>query len=644
MFRKILAFIIVISTCVAAQIQDSTSAEIKIYSDTLSVKPDSLLSSDSLLTVVEVDSIVPIYSSVLSFNSSILKNSDLLKHQYQYTGDYLRAFSFNFVKDLGFVGQPNENFIYGVGNNAVSYLLDGVSYNDRYSNSLNLNFIQSEDVDSIEMIPLTRGFLYGAYNNPVSVNFITKDIIPTQPYTRIKFYQGANRDMMFDGRFNAMIINKLIASFDITNRIFDGIYQNSDYSIWQGKFKLKYLLSNKINIIATYNYSDYKAGFSGGVSADSINSNGANLNNVLYDYLSAQMIYPNGEIKSLTHLPKLRFLIKPFENIKTDFSLFYLYNDYEKSAQYLQLTEDKVFGVNFKNDFNYDPINFQVITDYEKGKINRWERRTIDSITYQANIPTSEYDIFSVSGNFSLQLLNGSLIPSVFGKLSSYYNKWTWENSVRDFSDNPVSLGFDLTYKATEYAEIYIGYSNFQPYSNYSIKNNLSEAAIRFNFENLRASIKYFRNDHSVYNTSSLHFGRLSGFGLTLHLKYSVFLLQSNSSFYQPIENETLYHVPDFQTQIGVYYTNNLFKNNLELKTGFIFYYTGKNNVFTYENGLIEVPASNKLDFTLVGEIQKTAIVYFLWQNLLGNEYYITPYYPMPGRSIRFGVAWEMFN
>ena len=80
------------------------------------------------------------------------------------------------------------------------------------------------------------------------------------------------------------------------------------------------------------------------------------------------------------------------------------------------------------------------------------------------------------------------------------------------------------------------------------------------------------------------------------------------------------------------------------MKTGFVFYYTGKNNVYTYEHGVVDVSASNKLDFTLAGEIQKIAIVYFTWQNLFDNNYYITPYYPMPSRSIRFGVAWKMFN
>jgi outer membrane cobalamin receptor len=56
------------------------------------------------------------------------------------------------------------------------------------------------------------------------------------------------------------------------------------------------------------------------------------------------------------------------------------------------------------------------------------------------------------------------------------------------------------------------------------------------------------------------------------------------------------------------------------------------------------VNPSSRIDFTLAGEIQKSAIAYFAWENLLGENYYIVPYYPMPGRSIRFGIAWEIFN
>ena len=242
MIKNLIIFLLSALNIIFAQTQDSINIQIKTYPDTISTKPDSLFLNDSLVTIIKPDSIVPIYSHVLSEKSFIIKNNELVKLEYQYSGNYLKLFPFNFIKDLGFTGQPNETFIYGVGNNAVSYLIDGVSFNDRNSNSLNLNLIQSEDIDSIEVIPLPRGFLYGAYNNPVSVNFITKDFISIQPYSRIRFYQGANRDMMLDGSFNAILMKKLIGSFDITNRIFDGTYDNTDYSIWQGKVKLKYLL------------------------------------------------------------------------------------------------------------------------------------------------------------------------------------------------------------------------------------------------------------------------------------------------------------------------------------------------------------------------------------------------------------------
>jgi len=643
--------IIVILFCVSvlpafAQDEDSLRILVDTFPDSTTVIPDSLFASDSLsaydslYTFTKIDSIAPIYSSVLNSGSLIIPNKELLKSEYKYTGDFLRLSPFNFIKDLGFTGQPNETFLYGVGNDAVSYLIDGVSYNDRQSNSLNLNLIQSEDVDSIEVIPLPRGFLYGAYNNPVSVNFITKDFISLQPYSRIRFYQGTNRDMMFDGIFNTLVTKRLIASFDITNRIYDGTYDNTDYSIWQGKVKLKYLLSNEVNIIASYNYNDYNAGYSGGVDVDSIRSITENIDDILYDFRAAPMMYPNGELKTLTHLPRLRFLIKPIENFKTDLSLFYLYNDYQKSTYLKQYAEDKVFGVNLRNDYNYNLFDLQMIVDYEKGKSNRWENRTIDSMTYYSNIPATNYDLFSLSGNASIKLLDGTLIPSAFGKLSYYYTR----SGSREFSDNPFNFGFDLTYKGLGFVELYGGYSNIKPYSRYDLSYDIFEATAKFKLDNFNAGVSYFINKYIVDNIGPRNYGNLSGLGLTIDFKYSVLLLESNSFFYAPNDDEDLNGVPDFQTQTGLYYTNKLFNDNLDLKTGFVFYYSGNNNVITREQGVTEVSSSYKLDFTLAGEIQNVAIVYFLWQNLFDNQYYLTPYYPMPNRNIRFGFAWELFN
>ena len=642
MYKIIFAVVFIFVGLLNAQSIDSTNNEVNIFPDSNFVKTDSLLTNDSLLVQIKPDSIAPIYSTVLTSNSFVISNNDLLHNDYKYAGDYLRLFPFNFIKDLGFTGQPNETFLYGVGDNSISYLIDGISINDRYSNSLNLNLIQSEDIDSIEIIPLPRGFLYGTYSNPVSINFITNDFITKQPYTRIRFYQGANRNMMFDGSFNARVTNRLIASFNITNRILDETYDATEYSIWQGKFRLKYLLSNYVNIIASYNINDYKAGYSGGVDVDSIIASGEVVNEVMYSSLdNPPMFFPEGKLNSLTHLPRLRVLATPTYWLKTDASVFYLYNESEFVTRGSTNSETKTFGINIRNDAEWNLLKLQINADYEKSRSSIYSSVLLqDDSTYINSFNEVDENIFSLSGIVSAYIYDSTFIPSVFFKTSEF-NRSEMLN-IKDVDFSRTGYGYDLTIKLNTNINFYAGASVFDG-------NLFNELGAKYNNDFLKADLKYFSTNYSYgYYTGGMffnyyQFGKVSGLGINLKLNHWKLLLESNNAYYSS-KSTKLNGVSEFQTQTGLYYKDILFDNNLDLKTGFVFYYTGKNNVFTYENGLVEVPSSNKLDFTLVGEIQKTAIVYFTWQNLLGSNYYLTPYYPMPGRSLRFGVAWEMFN
>ncbi|MBK7227775.1 MAG: TonB-dependent receptor plug domain-containing protein [Ignavibacteriales bacterium] len=642
MYKKILLLLFIFVGLLNAQSVDSTNNKINIFPDSSFAKTDSLLTNDSLLVQIKPDSIAPIYSTVLTSNSFVISNNDLLHNDYKYAGDYLRLFPFNFIKDLGFTGQPNETFLYGVGDNSISYLMDGISINDRYSNSFNLNLIQSEAVDSVEVISLPRGFLYGNYSNPVSVNFITKDFVSIQPYTRIRFYQGANRNMMFDGSFNARVTNRLIASFNITNRILDETYDATEYSIWQGKFRLKYLLSNYVNIIASYNINDYKAGYSGGVDVDSIIASGEVVNEVMYSSLdNPPMFFPEGKLNSLTHLPRLRVLATPTYWLKTDASVFYLYNESEFVTRGSTNSETKTFGINIRNDAEWNLLKLQINADYEKSRSSIYSSVLLqDDSTYINSFNEVDENIFSLSGIVSAYIYDSTFIPSVFFKTSEF-NRSEMLN-IKDVDFSRTGYGYDLTIKLNTNINFYAGASVFDG-------NLFNELGAKYNNDFLKADLKYFSTNYSYgYYTGGMffnyyQFGKVSGLGINLKLNHWKLLLESNNAYYSS-KSTKLNGVSEFQTQTGLYYKDILFDNNLDLKTGFVFYFTGKNNVFTYENVLVEVPSSNKLDFTLVGEIQKTAIVYFTWQNLLGSNYYLTPYYPMPGRSLRFGVVWEMFN
>jgi hypothetical protein len=178
--------------------------------------------------------------------------------------------------------------------------------------------------------------------------------------------------------------------------------------------------------------------------------------------------------------------------------------------------------------------------------------------------------------------------------------------------------------------------------------------------------LKYFNRDGlhlpgifiPPYNPEPHYFitGNLSGLGLNIDFQFWKLLFETSSSYYfdgqstfwttqsNDYTKGTL-NLPELHINAGIFIHSKFFDDNLNLKTGFEFFYWGKINSYTESwTGIVYVDPTNKLDFTLAGEIRNAAIFYFVWENLLGNQYYITPYYPMPERNVRFGLAWELFN
>ena len=163
MIKQLLTLILTTSCFLFPQDLDSLSAindstKFKFKPDSSVVANDtSKIAADDSLVVPET--IIPIQIEPLTGTSFIINRKDFLFNDYRYTGDFLKLFPLTFTQDLGFVGYPNQSFVYGIGDGGVSYMIDGVLWNDRYFNSLDLNLIQSEDIDSIEIVPLPRGFL-----------------------------------------------------------------------------------------------------------------------------------------------------------------------------------------------------------------------------------------------------------------------------------------------------------------------------------------------------------------------------------------------------------------------------------------------------------------------------------------------------
>ncbi|MDH3268285.1 MAG: TonB-dependent receptor [Ignavibacteria bacterium] len=362
---------------------------------------DTLLTSDTTKTeqtTAKADTLIPIQGQPLTDVSTIIGRNTFLFENYRYTGDLLRSFNLNFIKDLGFIGYPNESFIYGVGNSAISYMLDGVLWNNRYTNSLDLNLVQSEDIDSIEIVPSPRGFLYGPYNNPVTVNFITRDFVVPVPYARVKYYQGPDAEAMIDGRFSALLAKRWNLSFEVTNRSIDSTYTNTAFSFWQINAKLKYFLSNSVNITGWYYFVSNKQGLNGGVNVDSLANIPPSFNIDMYSP-EAPVIYPNQKLDVLQNNFGLRTLAKPFDNSKLDLSFYYRYNLNQLKNPFNQnssTNEDFVETLggllNYNQKINF--IKIALLGVYEDTKINLDRQQSWDSTGAVQN-----WDKTSLSGS-----------------------------------------------------------------------------------------------------------------------------------------------------------------------------------------------------------------------------------------------------
>jgi hypothetical protein len=618
MIKSFPILLLLIFPCAYSQSSDTLYNQYdspKVDTTLVNTEYDSLSVDDStkvIMATVAPDSLIPMQEAPLAGQSQTINKREFYFYNYWY----------------------------------ISFLEDGVLWNDRYTNVLDLNQVQSEDVDSIEIVPSPRGFLYGPYNNPATVNFIMKDFITVQPYSRIKYYEGPFGEAMIDGMFSAKIYKRWKLSFQITNRSSDDRYINSAFSSWQVNAKLKYYLSNSINLTALYSYVDSDVGLNGGVDLDSIYNVTKDVNSILYNNLSAPVVYPNRVQSILNHNLGLRLQALPFRDARLVFTLYYRDYKDEINNEDTVLIKNKNLTETYAGTLNYNHrlnvVSFQILGTYEDNNT----RNTREGDKFYNQI--YDYNYLSLSGILSFHLFNDQLTPSIF------YNYSSKEISDSNSSNsmNRSGLGIDLQLTLPKHLALYLGYSSFEQTGSHTPRT--IELGARYNSKELNIDFKIFsRKDFVPYqmlqhnvpippNISEAE--DITGLGIKFNYQLWKLLLETNTSYYFNIDGNDLANLPDLQFTGGLFVNDMFFENNLYLKAGLIYYYTGNIRAPTLNFGIVDVEPSHKFDLSVAGEIKEVAIVYFAWENLFNNQFYITPYYPIRERNIRFGISWEMFN
>lgn len=639
-----------------------------------STRTDSLVIPDSLRTKPQKIKLMPLYERALLESKMIgttLTTRELYKTNYRYSGDFSNLYPNGFLQDLGSLGQPNEITLYGLGYGSIGHLKDGMTINNRWQNSFDWYHFQSETIDSLELIPLSRGFYYSPFNNPVSINFITKSNVDFRPLSRIRFYQAPNDEALVDVLFNTYLFKRTTLRIQVSNSSIENIFGrdtvSSDYSSWKVLTSLRYMVNNNINVIGTYNFLRTTIGLYGGLREEELGDK----------LITSIPIYSDRSQKTINHNFNLKLLGTFIEELPGELNFFYQFND-QYFKQGFETRSSRIPKIENTNKFTSYGINFRqalLLEDIQMELLANYEQTKYDTDILKSN---SIENALSIGGKGELDIFE-TFFPAAYVKLLRYNN------------DTFFGLGADLALSISEEFSLFTGGSFFaKPYSilerQYRIdgtsadKQNITtfEAGLKVNLPVISGSANYFyynNNNQPIpvidqYSDSLLinevgyfnnHKLTSSGINLSFDIKYWKILLSTKFSYF--MNYDTLNSIPQFSLSGGLYFVDKMFEGNLELKTGINYRYVGSKNYITYDfeksrgvrffsdNGstpqLIStemVPTAFQFDFFLAATIDELAIFYFVFENILDEVYYLVPYYPMYRSGIRFGVSWEIMD
>jgi len=659
-------------------------------------KPDSLKSksssvSDSIKSVPTKSAIQFIKVSALldsNFYQNVIARNNFETFDYRFTEDLLMASENVFVKKLGAGGTPTEVNLYGLSANATAFLNDGINITNRLTHFTNLHLFQSESIEAIEFIPLSRGFLFGS-SNIASVNFLSRDTKLYKPYSRLKYFQAASGEGFIDAIFNIMPINKLKTYIEITNHGGDSYFANSRFSNWHANVRLNYLLSPTETILINYKHTKSNSGLFGGVDIDSTKKRYPNfpVDDIVYDNITAVVRFVNRYLINTNNYFAATLLTKSFTKNPAELS-FYYRDDFAEFRQNISGTisdnalpvysDTKVetIGSRFRQDYSNDLFDFKSFTIFERNK-------------YITSLFQKEFTNSSLSTSIitTLKLTDKIALPSAFIKYL-----------INNSDMNYFGVGGDLTVNIDKQFSVYSGFSYFKkPFSRLESLNYRSnlfytgalskekqqiktfELKANANIGLLSLSASYFliNNDNDLISSfqKSDMLGDVAHFsgsyesstqGLSIQGNFSLWNIYINTSniLYLSEKEQIRNGLPKFSSNGGVHYIDTLFYNNLKMKVGLNYYSIGSRyeQRFDFEKGrsssyyfssldesysLInstEFTPSFQIDFFFAGRIRDKAIVYIIWENLLNAKFYTVANYPVRPRGLRFGVAWEFLD
>ena len=619
--------------------------------DSTHVKPDTTSVEDTLRS-----RFIPGIGSIIGGidSSSMFHRSQILWTDAKYFGELTWRIPGLFLTELGEAGKPNQLIAFGADWRGVTVLLDGRPLNDPITGVFNLYDIPLEFIEQVEVLTGSSGFLFGQSGTQTTLNFVTRQFNSLRPVTKIRYIQSQAETILTDGLFTQNVARSLNLMVGFQRHVSDGRFTNSALDAWNLRTRLRYNVSDRLNISLTDFYTKTVNGFNGGV--DLVNST------TIYDNISAVVKNSKASEKVARRDVTLSMIGNLFKDSTSSTQLSLYYSTVEReyldpAINLADLQSSSFFGTRFTQTIVSAVGNALVGFDHQlqKSKSN--------------SIGDRSFSVTAVFGKIAIQL--GSLLaPSFFSR----YEVNRTEPSLGYGSDVTLSFGQSL--------QVFTGFNQFVSFptfmeaysSDTSIirsagLNNTSqsyvEAGVRLKLDpsfavsltGFRRSIKDASGALPILTSGSsypkvmftgpfdVHIQGLAGSALLRFWKFEGYGTLTFNDYRQADTLKTI--IPKLVLSGELSYRDRFFENALDAKFGFRSRFVSRHRGMEFiphlhmyaENLGVQPGQFTTFDVFAILHIGD-AYVSMTYENLLNSNYFISPVYPMPGRNFRFGVDW----
>jgi hypothetical protein len=590
---------------------------------------------------------------------SVFHQTQFLLSDAKYTGDIVWKYPGIFWRDLGEAGKLGQLYVFGLDGRYIEILLDGRPMNDPVTGTFNLYDLPLEFIDYVDIQNGSTSIMAATITTGTFMNFVSRSYNSYRPMTKIRFVQDPKETILTDGLFTQNIARGLNLMIGIQRHASQGRYTNASLDAWNTRIRLRYNVSDRLNISLTDFYNKTNNGLNGGITRTQIinitDEDGVMVNNRdVWDLRTRRDVTLSSIARILSDSASTTQIGLYYSKLEREYRNP---SDYESSIDIDDSTMASFWGLRFQQRINLEPFLFTLGA--------QMERRHCDSTRILPTITETEQTgfahaqmllakIFIPSLSVRYTTLRGRDILGFGGGIKANATEWLtlyadvlWSDRLPTiqelyWKDSTVIRSSGIKMEHHEFiqgglsinagSELQLSLAGYQRTIRNAIIYQSAFTASSFpaisisNVKNVKVT--------GLNGQVILHLGPIEALGILTLMQYK--------------REDTLeIFTPEVLLSSEVSYHDLFFSNNLEAKFGLRSRFYNRqygmqfnSQTLSYVQYKLDILGrSTSLDLFMILKIGD-AYISISWDNIFNASYVLAPIYPMPGRHFRIGVNW----